>query len=208
MNECPCDSRQSLVAEYPIARASARRPHRRGRGGGDETAATCSRSGMRRVDAVVVGAGFGGLYMVHKLRGLQLDSPGFEPARMGLLVLERLSRRAVRRGEPVLQLLLRSRAGAGMGVDRTVPPLSPRSCVTWATSPTGLTCVAGTSSTPPSRRRAGQGADEVDGGTDQRDCAARSSILATGSLSAAKAPDIAGGGDSPGRCPYTSSSAR
>jgi cyclohexanone monooxygenase len=33
---------------------------------------------MRQVDAVVVGAGFGGLYMVHKLRGLGFEVQGFE----------------------------------------------------------------------------------------------------------------------------------
>lgn len=37
-----------------------------------------SSKGPARVDAVIVGAGFAGLYMLHRLRGLGLSAVAFE----------------------------------------------------------------------------------------------------------------------------------
>ena len=82
------------------------------------------------LDAVVVGAGFAGLYMLHRLRGL-----GFSGAcsrrgdgRRRHVVLEPLPGRALRRREPGVLVLVLRRAPAGLEVDRALRDRSPRSC--------------------------------------------------------------------------------
>ena len=80
-------------------------------------------------DVVIVGAGFAGMYMLHRARGLGLSARVFEAGerRRRHVVLEPLSRRALRRREHgVLVPVLRG-APAGVGVDRALRDASPRS---------------------------------------------------------------------------------
>ena len=74
------------------------------------------------VDAVIVGAGFAGLYMLHKLRQLGFSAVVFEAAdgRRRHVVLEPLPRRPLRRREHQLLVLVRPRARAGVGVERAL----------------------------------------------------------------------------------------
>ena len=53
---------------------------------------------VRHLDAIVVGAGFAGLYVLHRLRGMGLTRPGVRAGRRRRrhLVLEPLPRRALR----------------------------------------------------------------------------------------------------------------
>ena len=104
------------------------------------------------LDAVVVGAGFAGLYMLHRLRELGLSARGLRGRRRRRrhLVLEPLPRRPLRRREHGVLLLLLRRAAAGVGVERALRRPSPRSCATSTTSPTGSTCAATSSSRPAS----------------------------------------------------------
>ena len=80
-------------------------------------------------DAVVVGAGFAGLYMLHRLRGLGLSARVFEAGqrRRRHLVLEPLSGRALRRREPgvLLLVLRRARSRSGTGPSATPPAGDP-----------------------------------------------------------------------------------
>ncbi len=77
---------------------------------------TSRRHGETVFDAVVVGAGFAGMYMLHRLRGLGLFGAGVRGRRRRRrhLVLESLSRRALRRREHAVLLLLFGRAGPGV----------------------------------------------------------------------------------------------
>ena len=75
------------------------------------------------VDAIVIGAGFGGIYAVHKLHNeIGLTTVGFDkaegPGRH--LVLEPLPGRPLRHREPPLPLLLRPRPAAGQHVEAHV----------------------------------------------------------------------------------------
>ena len=96
------------------------------------------------VDVIVVGAGFAGLYMLHRLRGLGLPARVLRGGRRRRrhLVLEPLSRRALRRREHALLLFLRRRAAAGMGVDRAVSRPARDPALLSTTSPTASTCAA------------------------------------------------------------------
>ena len=146
---------------------------------------------------VVVGAGFAGMYMLHRLRAARVCRPRARGRRRRRrhLVLEPLSRRALRRREHGVLLLVLRRAAAGVGLDRALRRPSPRSCATPATSPTGSTCAATSGSTRGStaatfdddRRpldgRAPTTATRLD---------ARFLVMATGCLSAPNLPDIAG----------------
>ena len=76
----------------------------------------------RDVDVVVVGAGFAGLYALHRLRSDGLERPGVG-GRGGCgrrLVLESLPGRTVRRRERRLFLLLRCATAAGVGLEQEV----------------------------------------------------------------------------------------
>ena len=102
-----------------------------------------------QVDVVIVGAGFAGLYMLHRLRGLGMSAVVFE-ARSRCrrhLVLEPLPGRALRRREHAVFLLVLAGIAAGMAVERAVRLRSPKSCAMPTTSPTGSTCAATSGST-------------------------------------------------------------
>ena len=75
------------------------------------------------VDVVVVGAGFSGMYLIHRLRRLGMSVVAFEAGdrRRRHMVLEPVSRRAGRRGEPVVLVLVLAGTRAGIRVAR---PLS------------------------------------------------------------------------------------
>ena len=76
------------------------------------------------VDAVVIGAGFAGLYMNHRLRdqmGLRRAGVRGRRRRRRHLVLEPLPRRPLRLRVVHLLLLLRQGPDAGVGVEREVP---------------------------------------------------------------------------------------
>ena len=94
----------------------------------------------QRIDAVIVGAGFAGMYMLHRLRGLGLSARVFEAGqrRRRHLVLEPLSRRALRRREHGVLLLVLRRSSSRNGSGRSATPPSRRSCATPTTSPTGF----------------------------------------------------------------------
>ena len=70
------------------------------------------------VDVVVVGAGFAGLYMLHRLRqlGLSAGRPRVGRRRRRHVVLEPLPRRPLRHPDDRLHLLVRPRAGGGVDV--------------------------------------------------------------------------------------------
>ena len=95
-------------------------------------------------DAVVVGAGFAGLYMLHKLRtlGFRAGVHRGRRRRGRHLVLEPLPRRALRHHHRRLHLQLRPRAGSRHGPGRRSTPPSPRSCATPSSWPNATTCGA------------------------------------------------------------------
>ena len=73
-------------------------------------------------DVVVVGAGFAGMYMLHRLRGQGMTARVYEQGsrRRRHLVLEPLSRRALRRREHAVFLFVLRGAAAGMGLERAL----------------------------------------------------------------------------------------
>ncbi len=75
-------------------------------------ASDSTQSGTRQVDVAVVGAGFARLYLLHRLRKANLSAIALEEARgrRRHLVLEPVSRRALRYPDHRLQLHLQSRA--------------------------------------------------------------------------------------------------
>ena len=81
-----------------------------------------ARGPMAALDAVIVGAGFAGMYMLHRLRGAGLCGARARgrQRRRRHLVLEPLSGRALRRGERAVLLPVRRCAAAGVGVDRAL----------------------------------------------------------------------------------------
>ena len=80
-----------------------------------------------RADAVVVGAGFAGMYMLYRLRELGYRAVVFEAGRRRRrhVVLEPLPGRPLRRREPRLLLLVLARARAGVGLDRALRRRQP-----------------------------------------------------------------------------------
>ena len=148
------------------------------------------------VDVVVVGAGFAGMYMLHRLR---------EPRPVGArvrggrrrrrhLVLEPLSGRALRRREPRVLVLVLARNSSRSGSGPSATPRSRRSCATPTTSPIASTCVATSSSTRACTARlrrgdASLGRSRTDRGDASR---ARYCVMATGCLSSARVPDFPG----------------
>ena len=73
-------------------------------------------------DVIVVGAGFAGMYLLHRLRGLGLSARGVRAGhrRRRHLVLEPLSRRALRHREHAVFVLVLGRTAAGVGMDRAL----------------------------------------------------------------------------------------
>jgi cyclohexanone monooxygenase len=104
---------------------------------------------MTQIDVVVVGAGFAGLYMLHRLRGLGFSTRVFE-AGSGIggtwfwnrYPGARCDVESLDYSYSFSEEL--SRSGTGLS---GIPP-SPRSCATSSTSPTGSTCAATSSSRP------------------------------------------------------------
>ena len=100
--------------------------------------------GIEVLDAVIVGAGFGGLYMLHRLRELGLSARVYRGRRRRRrhVVLEPLSGRPLRRREHGVLVPVLRRAPAGVGVDGALrdPARDPRA--TRTTSPTASTSAA------------------------------------------------------------------
>ena len=102
----------------------------------------------RDFDAVIVGAGFAGLYMLHRLRGMGFSARVLEAGSGvgGTWYWNRYpgARCDVESVEYSYQFSTRcSRSGSGA----SATPRSPRSCATPTTSPTASTCAATSSST-------------------------------------------------------------
>ena len=70
-------------------------------------------AGAQTYDVVVVGAGFAGMYMLHKLRGQGFSVRVYERH----LVLEPLSRGALRRRKHAVFLFVLGRTAAGMELE-------------------------------------------------------------------------------------------
>ena len=121
------------------------------------------------------------------------------------LVLEPLSRRALRHPDHRLQLHLRSRTGEARGSGRRNTPPSRKSCAISASSPTATTSGATSASAPRSSRRHWDDATErwqlaTDNGAS---VSCRYYIMATGCLSAPKPPEIDGVKDFKGEVYFT-----
>ena len=71
-------------------------------------------------DAIIIGAGMSGMYQLHRLRELGLAGAGVRGRHRCRrhLVLEPLSRRALRFRELLLRLFLLAGAAGGVGLDR------------------------------------------------------------------------------------------
>ena len=101
------------------------------------------------LDVIVVGAGFAGLYALHRLRGMGLSVRVLRGRRRRRrhVVLEPLPGRALRRREPRLLVLVLAPSSSRSGTGPSATRPSPRSCATSSTSPTASTCDATSSST-------------------------------------------------------------
>ena len=102
------------------------------------------------LDAVVIGAGFAGLYMVHRLREQGFSVHGFERGgrRRRYLVLEPLPGGALRLGDHVLLVLLPARPGAGVAAHRAVPGAAGHPALPRRRWPTASTCARTSPSAP------------------------------------------------------------
>ena len=137
---------------------------------------TSWRCRIAQLDVVVVGAGFAGMYMLHRLREL-----GFSTAR---LRGRRATSAAPGTGTATRAPAATSRASttrtrstpsssrSGSGPSATRP--SPRSCATPTTSPTASTCAATSSSTPGSRAPCSTRRPTAGRSTDRRAATRRS----------------------------------
>ena len=154
-------------------------------------------------DAVVVGAGFAGLYMLHRLRELGLHGARCSSRRRRRrhLVLEPLSRRPLRRREHRLPYSFSQELLAGLGVDGALRDPARDPALPRTTSPTGSTCAATSrSSTPVTAAVYDDDGEHVD--ARHRPRRARDGAvlrLAIGNLSSIKRPDFAGLDDFAGR---------
>ena len=99
-------------------------------------------SAQREVDAVVVGAGFAGLYMLHRLRGLGALRAGVRGRRRASAApgtgTAIPARAATSRARTIPTRSPTSSSRSGTGPSATPP--SRRSCATSTTSPTASTC--------------------------------------------------------------------
>ena len=120
-----------------------------------ETKTSATKTLPKTLDAVIVGAGFAGMYMLHRLRALGLSARILEAGgwRRRHLVLEPLPRRPLRRREHGVLLLLLTRACSRNGSGASASPPSRRSCATPTTWPTATTCAATSISRPASPPR-------------------------------------------------------
>ena len=146
-------------------------------------------------DAVVVGAGFSGLYMLHRLRQLGLSVRVFDVGRRRRrhVVLEPLSRRPLRHPDHRLHLQLRPGAGEGVDVVGEVRHAAGDPATTCSSWPTATTCAGTSSSRPPSLRPLGRaGATWTITTEAAGEVTCRYYVMATGCLSVPKSPDIDG----------------
>ena len=94
------------------------------------------------LDALIIGAGFSGLYQLLCLRdrlGLSVKVLEAGGRRRRHLVLEPLSRRALRFGKPFLLLHLFRRTDAGVGMVGALSRSRRKSCAISTMSPTAST---------------------------------------------------------------------
>ena len=156
---------------------------------------TTDRTTTADFDAIVIGAGFAGLYALHRLRdagpvGARASRPATASAAPGTGTATRAPAATSRACDYSL-LVLRG-AAAGVGVDRALrrPAGDPRATST--TSPTGSTCAATSSSTRRVTAAAfDEDADRWTVATDDGErVTAQFVVMAAGCLSAAQAPDI------------------
>ena len=106
-------------------------------------------------DAVVVGAGFAGMYMLHRLRGLGFTARVFEAGGGvgGTWYWNRYPGRALRRREHAVFLLVFGTAGPGVELVARNTRRSPKSWPTPTMSPTASICAATSCSIPALPRR-------------------------------------------------------
>ena len=147
-------------------------------------------------DVIVIGAGLSGMYQLHRLRQLGVCGAGVRGGRRRRrhLVLEPLSRRALRFRELDLRLFVLRRAAAGVGLERALRGAARDAALPATSSPTSSTCAATSASTAGSRRprttTPPPGWEIVT--TDGRRARARFLITAIGPLSAPTMPTIPG----------------
>ena len=147
-------------------------------------------------DAIIIGAGMSGLYQLYRLRELGMRGARVRGRhrRRRHLVLEPLSRRALRFRKLFLQLLVLAGTAGGMGLVASISPASRRRCAISTMSPTSSTCAATSSSAAAwprrtiRRRRARWDVTLEDGSRHS----ARFLITAIGPLSAPTMPRIEG----------------
>ena len=103
----------------------------------------------RDADVVIVGAGFAGMYMLHRVRGLGMSAVVFEAAAGvgGTWYWNRYPGARCDVESMRVLLLVLAGAAAGVAAGASVTPRSRRSCATSTTSPTGSTCAATSAST-------------------------------------------------------------
>ena len=151
--------------------------------------------GRSEVDVVIVGAGFAGLYMLHRLARLGLDRPGLRGRRRRRrhLVLEPLPRRPLRRREHGVLLRASPRSSSRSGSGASATPPSPRSSRYARPRRRPLRPAARHPVRHPGRRR--RHFDEADAPLDGRaptdgddGCRPGSCVMATGCLSSANIP--------------------
>ena len=159
--------------------------------------ATTNGSSQPDVDVVVVGAGFAGLYMLHRLRQLGFSATVLESADDvgGTWYWNRYPGARCDIPTTDYSYSFDRRAGDRAGRGRRSTPPSRRSCATSSTSPTSTTCGGTSASRPASRRRRGTTAPSLwrlttDRGDEHIAC--RYYVMASGCLSMPKAPDIEG----------------
>ena len=147
-------------------------------------------------DAVVVGAGFSGLYMLYRLRQLGLSVQGLRrrpttsAGRGTGTAIPGPAATSPPRTTPTASTRSWRRSGPG----RRSTPRSRRSWTTCGSWPTATSCARTSSSRPPSPRPAGT--SRRGGGRSRPMAATRSAcryyIMASGCLSMPKSPDIEG----------------
>ena len=160
----------------------------------------------QQVDVAVVGAGFAGLYLLHRLRKAGFTrscwkKPATSAAPGTGTAIP--AHAATFRPSTTATPSIRSWRARGNG-RRNTPP-SRKSCATSASSPTAMICGATSAFAPRSRRRTGIRPPNAGSSrpTMARRCHCRYYIMATGCLSAPKPPEIDGVKDFKGEVYFT-----
>ena len=157
---------------------------------------------------MIVGAGFAGLYMLHRLRETGFTVRVFEAGSGvgGTWYWNRYPGARCDVESVEYSYSFSPRAAAGVGLDASATPPSPRSCATSTTSPTASTCAATSRSTPGSPAAAfDETAQALDGRRPTTAIAltARFVVMATGCLSSPNTPEIPGLDDFKGATYHT-----